>query len=406
MVLSAQDCGPRCLMVNIAVIIGTSAFLPQVLLAGGWLGETPALDPALMSKLLRAAAVVLLLACSLPTNLRRYRLPGIIALAGVGTAAMMFLLRPQSPNELDALFCNGAVIVALTAALLCSDIAAAGIGRTGLELSVMFQALLSLSLSMGGRWQSDNGGWVGATGNANTFAFLCLVVIGRRFFQTPVRWWQFPIIFVATIGVLASGSLFAVASLLLLVCVGMLFSVRIAALSTVLLVVLLLLAALGAGLISEELWAGTLSHVEFKIRSLLAWFLGDADVVGSRSVELRGSQWREALDWFVRLPTALAEGGVGGGSYFAADSQLLTYAASFGVPVTMALLVPVALGVLRLRFAGPRFAEFGCQLLLVSAFLVVNRCYDYSSGGVVIALVLAEVCATVPVGPRPIPSHP
>jgi hypothetical protein len=182
----------------------------------------------------------------------------------------------------------------------------------------------------------------------------------------------------------------------------MLLSVRVAALATVLIVMCLVLAAFGASLLSEEFGVITLSHVEFKVRSLLASFLGDADVVGSRSVELRGSQWREAMDWFVRFPSALAVGGVGGGSYFAADSQLLTYLASFGVPVTMALLMPVAAGILRLRTTGPRFAEFGCQFLLVSIFLVVNRCYDYFTGGIVVSLVLAEVCPAGPLVSRPI----
>jgi hypothetical protein len=393
-------------MVNIAVLVGTTAFLPQVLFHAGWLGESPAVDPALMSKLLRGAAVALLLACSLPIDLSRSRLPSILAAAGVCAAALMFLLRPPSPNALDVLFWNGAAVVVLSAALLASDIPAAGVGRAGLELSVLLQAALSLSLSVSGCWQSDNGGWVGATGNANTFAFLCLVVIGRHFFQPAVRWWHIPVIVVAALGVLESGSLFAVAWLAFLLCVGLIFRARIVVLSTVLLVAFLLLAALGDGLLGEELGAGAISHVAFKFRSLFAWILGDADVVASRSVGLRGLQWREAIDWFVQFPLALAVGGVGGGSYFAADSQVLTYVASFGVPVTMALLAPVALGIRRLGSAGPRFVEFGCQLLLVTVFLVVNRCYDYFSGGIVIALVLAEVSAPVPAGRRRMRSRP
>lgn len=387
-------------MANVAVVLGTMAFLPMVLGHAGWLGSAPAVDPHLASRLLRGAAVALLLACSLPIGVRRLGLPGTLAVAGAVAAVLMFLVRPPSSHALDSLFWNGVVVVLLCAVVPGAGLGAAGVGRAGLELSVALQAVLSIGLAMSGFRQSDNNGWVGATGNANTFAFLCLLVIVRLLFRRAMPWWHVPLLALATLGVLESGSLFGAGSLALLVCVVPFFGARPAKVATIVLVALALIGGVRSGLLGEAWGTEALAHVAFKARSMYAVMVGDAGNIASGSVGLRGSQWRAAIAWFGDSPMALAVGGVGGGSYFAADSQVLTYVSSFGLPVAMAMLAPVALAFSGLRRTGARRAELGFQLLLVAVFLVVNRGLDYFCGGVAVALLLAEMRDPAPADGR------
>ena len=133
-------------------------------------------------------------------------------------------------------------------------------------------------------------------------------------------------------------------------------------------------------------------HVAYKIQSLTDWIGEDSGVTTSRSIALRNEQWSEVMTTFANAPDLLLTGGIGGGRYFSADSQILTYVASFGLPVATALLAPVLSCFCNLCSTATSLRERTAQLLLVTLFLVVNRGLDYFSGGVVIALILVEQC--------------
>ena len=89
-------------------------------------------------------------------------------------------------------------------------------------------------------------------------------------------------------------------------------------------------------------------------------------------------------------------GGFGGERYFAADSQVISYVLSFGIPVTAMIAMPIIAVVMNLFLNSVRRWPSALPLLVVIIFLIVNRMCDYFTGAMLLALVLSELRILIP----------
>ncbi len=376
---------------NFAAFIGFTSLSPLVLSSAGCFPLAGIVDASLLSKVLRILTVALFFVCCIPLKPGRVGVSVLSALFGAGIAVLMYFARPESLDPLDTLFWNGLAYIAITALLIGSYSGCGRLGWEGLDVAVCVGALLSFGLYTCGCYQSDNGGWVGGTGNANSFGFLCLMVFYRVLFDTAASWWRASVAFLATVGVFGSGSLFCFLGLLFALSYGVVMGRSIVRRRIFLLLGAGTIAIVSLLVIDGISVAEPVHHMMLKLRSTMALLMNDTTIDLSRSVELRNAIWRDIISDFAESPESLLIGGLGGYRYFALDSQLLTYVASFGFPVAAAMLAPIGAAILRLCKADSRQPAFECQLLLAIAFLLVNRCLDYFTAGVAIAMLIAQV---------------
>lgn len=388
-----QEFHDRCILA--AFFLVSVSFAPQVA------SSYKLLDVGLASSLSWAARAVAVtfgaLGCA-PLDLRRLRLSDVLLVSGLLIAILQFVMAPSiSPME-EALFLNGpaAAPFFILLPLARRHVPYARIWRL-LATSVVLQLMLGIALFFvgspeGSHIDDKNDGIVGTMGVANMFAMLCLLVAVRYAYFEDRR--AFFVGF-GVLGVVLSGSLAAAGCLCLIALIGFAVDRRSRA-STAKVV---LLAAFGCALyfIPFLLFGlnppASIEHVMFKVDSLWRLAIGAGSEDISYSVTLRRQVWTDVINGVTRDMNVALFGGLGGYRYFPADSQVVTYVGSFGLPVALMIFAPM-LGCVRdlFRMRGRRFV-FATLALVLSLFLLSNRMYDYFTGAALAALVISEIRA-------------
>jgi hypothetical protein len=266
-----------------------------------------------------------------------------------------------------------------------------------LGMSVALQLVLGVALSFigapeGRQLDSLNDGIGGTMGTANMFAMLCLLVAVRYAF-----FYRRGALFVGlgVLGVSLAGSLAAVGCLCVVVSVGLAMGHRASATTTKLVLGAVLLASLYfvlMKLFGYEL-ALSFDHVIYKAESMWRVASGEGGSELSRSIELRLAGWTDVTHGVLNDLGVALFGRLGGGRYFLADSQVVTYVGSFGLPVALMILAPMLSSVHDLLHVKNGRCAFALQALLVIVFLLVNRMFDYFTGAALAALVVSEIRA-------------
>jgi len=385
-----QEFHERCVLASFFLV--SVSFAPQVA------SSYQLLDVGLATSLSWAARAVAVtfgaLGCA-PLDLRRLRLSDVLLVIGLLIALLQFAMAPSISPEAESLFLNGPAAASffILLPLARRNVPYERIWRL-LAISVVLQLMLGISLFFvgspeGPQINNKNVGIVGTMGVSNMFAMLCLLVAARYAYVEDRR-----AIFVGfgVLGVVLSGSLAAAGCLCLTALIWFAVDRRSRASTAKVVLSVVLCCALFFLLFGLDLPL-SIGHVLFKIDSLWRIASGAGSEGISYSVTLRGQVWSDVINGVTGDMNVAVFGGLGGYRYFPADSQVMTYVGSFGIPVALMIFAPM-LGCLRdlFRITRQRFV-FATLALVLALFILSNRMYDYFTGAALAALVISEIRA-------------
>lgn len=239
---------------------------------------------------------------------------------------------------------------------------------------ILLQCLLGFVLRFLGIDLWTGGAVSGGVGNPSSFGLLCC--ISYLYVDTFGRRWQveIPEKLVLALGALATNSVF---SLLTMACIVVLLETKNKRLAFLLMGFVPALAAAGF-LIAKAEAAGEPSFLVHKILAVLN-FVGLVDYEVTAGITGgRIADHLNLLAGYVEDPSAMLWGHMGSTVYRAADSQYVSFLASFGIPLTLLFVLinlKVYFSAKELRSSAAIFLR-GCLLIFMLNFFV-NRILDY-----------------------------
>ena len=393
-VVSKDRQGSYEILILSAFLLVSVSFAPQVA------SSYQLLDVELAASLSRAARAVAVafgaLGCA-PLDLRRLRMSDALLVSGLLIAILQFATAPSNSPAAEALFLNGAAAATffILLPLARRHVPYDKIWRL-LAISTVLQVVLGIALFIAGSPEGTplndkNDGLVGTLGVSNMFAMLCLLVAAR--YSSFEGRMAFAFVGFSVLGVVLSGSLAAGGGLCLIASVSLAgnrksrASIARVALAAVFCCALCFIPLF---LFGVEL-PRSIEHFVFKIESLWRLVSGAGFEDVSYSLTLRGQVWTNVINGLSGDIDVALFGGLGGYRYFPADSQVVTYLGSFGLPVALMLFAPLLACLHDLfRMKGPCLI-FVILSSVVTLFVLSNRTYDYFTGAAVAALVVSEI---------------
>lgn len=214
----------------------------------------------------------------------------------------------------------------------------------------------------------NNKAFIGGLGNPTSFGFLSVILIAYVLFVKKLTIYPLMAVFVLSAGVLMTSSMLSV---LLLLGIFMAWFFRGKKIFTFL---FLSLAGLIILFVTEPLLS---EHLAYKLRSLVSIFSGEIETQ-SASVSLRVQMHSLFIEKISEGPLQVMFFGYSGPSYYAADSQYLTYIGSFGFAASAIFFVTLFLKGLQVYRKEDSFCVF--SMLVIFLYLIAflsNRVLDY-----------------------------
>lgn len=335
-------------------------------------------DAGIIFSSLKVIGTLLTCYSLLSTSIRtKYQPEAVFLLSFIFMALLIYTIKTAEIGSGDVMFLNG--IMFLAPFLLLKSQPNIGAVRVFFECCtfiIAIQIILDTAILFTGHSIWENKAFIGGLGNPSSFGLICNILVCYILFKRKPSASSAFLYLLFAFGVYMTNSLLASLSLALIT--GLWLINRVSITRFFLGVVIFLIAILlGKNLASE--------HLEYKFRSVASMVNGSQDDQ-SASVSIRVQNNIEYADNFTKEPIGAFFYGFTQRPYMGYDSQLLTYASSFGILISLIFFLAITMLYFRTR-RSPETHFASIIVLLFCITFLTNRIMDYYPTSIFLAVI-------------------